>query len=405
MTAEAWGASHVSRWYHREVILIGALCALLFSIPLNNSAKSISFVLAVVLLLINKVNTVSLRYLMRETWVQFLLAFVAFAAVACLWSPASWSDEAYVIKKYLKLLSLPLLALGFSDKKTRAWGLYAFLAAMFITALVAIAKTITPLYWHNHTPGFVFRNYIMTGHMMALASYLAAYFALHKPAQRVPYAVLFLLFSYEVLFLSLGRTGYIIYFVLMGLLMLQTLDKKQLAAGSLILVFLVSAAMYLSPKVQQGLVSIEQNLQHFHHGDKNTSVGYRLQFQQFAYQLFKEKPFLGHGTGSYTYYFAKQQPVPSWGTQSREPHNQYWLIAAEYGVLGLALYVALLVALVRACWQLKTMQAIAMALLIPFLLGSLSDSLLFYSGSGYFFIVLLALCLGEAVPNKVSSQS
>lgn len=396
MITDTWGRQGVSQWYQRESTLILALCALLFSIPLNNSAKSISFVVAIILLLINKINLPTLRYLVRQPWVLTLLAFLALACSACLWSPASWADQSYVLKKYLKLLSLPVLALGFTSSNARYWGLRAFLAAMFITALVAIAKTIMPLYWHNNTPGFVFRNYIMTGHMMALASYLAGYFAITRPNQRVPYAMLFLLFSYEVLFLSLGRTGYIIYFVLMALLMVQTFNKRQLATGIFTLAVLISAAVYFSPKVQQGLISIVQNVEHFQQGDKNTSVGYRLQFQQFAYQLFKEKPLFGHGTGSYSYYFSQRQPVPSWHTQSREPHNQYWLIAAEYGFVGLALYFGLLLALIRTCWHLRETKNIAMALIIPFLIGSMSDSLLFYSGSGYFFLALLALCLGAS---------
>lgn len=385
------------QWYQKDLTLVLALCALLFTIPLNNSAKSISFVVAMALLIITKVNAASLSYLARQTWVQLILAFLALVLVGCLWSPATWSDEAYVIKKYLKLLCLPLLVLGFSNKQAREWGLYAFMAAMLITALAAVAKTIMPLYWHNHTPGFVFRNYIMTGHMMALASYLAAYFAITKPSQRIPYLALFLLFSYEVLFLSLGRTGYIIYFVLLALLMVQTLNKRQLAFGALGFALLMGAAVYSSTKVQQGLLSIGDNIQHFQQGDKNTSVGYRLQFQQFAYFLFKQSPVFGHGTGSYTYYFAQQQPVPSWGTVSREPHNQYGLIAVEYGLIGLVLYLALFTALILACWRLNQLRNMAMALLIPFIIGNFSDSLLFYSGSGYFFLALLALCLGESI--------
>jgi len=37
----------------------------------------------------------------------------------------------------------------------------------------------------------------------------------------------------------------------------------------------------------------------------------------------------------------------------------------------------------------------ALAMMLSFVVGSVTDSLLFYSGSGYFFILFMALCLSE----------
>lgn len=373
------------------------LGALLFSIPISNSAKSITFVIAVILLFATKVNIHSLRYLIRQPWVLAIISFLILTLVACAWSPAAWSKQFFVVNKYTKLLCVPLLALGFADKNIRNWGLHAFLAAMLLTCLVAIAKTISPVYLHNDIPGNVFRNYIMTGNMMSFASYLAAYFAITKPTLRLPYTLLFLLFSFQVLFLSQGRTGYIIYFVMLSLLTVQMLNKKQLLTGMLAIGILGGLVYHLSPKMQDGFHKIQNNIVQFQQGNKNTSVGLRLQFQLFAFELFKESPVFGHGTGSFTYYFDQRHPVPAWNRQLREPHNQYWLIAAEYGLFGLLLYFTLLATLIYACFQLKEMKNIAMALLIPFMIGCFSDTLLFHSGSGYFFLALLALCLGESV--------
>jgi hypothetical protein len=53
------------------------------------------------------------------------------------------------------------------------------------------------------------------------------------------------------------------------------------------------------------------------------------------------------------------------------------------------------VALISASRRLEVMKPFAFALLMPFIIGSFTDSLLFYSGCGYFFLALMALCLGE----------
>lgn len=387
------------RWYQAELTIRCILCALLFSIPISSSLKSIMLVAGIFLLLATKINKASLNYLIKQPWVRAILVFLFIVLIECCWTPADWSEQRFVIEKHSKLIWLPLLTLGFADKKTRYWGLHAFLAAMVLICLVALGRSSGLLY-STEAPGSVFRNYIIIGHMMAFACYLSAYLAIKTPSLRLPYAGLFLLFSYEVLFISLGRTGFIIYFVLILLLMLQLLKKKQLILGFVLLLLTAGLALHFSTTMQQGVESLQSSAHEFQQGEKNTSLGFRLQFQQFAFKLFKENPILGNGTASLVYYFGKENPVPSWDKPLHEPHNQYWLIAAEYGLIGIVVYFILLFTLTMACLRLHEMKHIAIALLIPFIIGSFSDSLLFYSGSGYFFLTLMALCLGESVRVK-----
>jgi O-antigen ligase len=441
------------RWYQSELFLGIILSALLFSIPVSSSLKSITFVATLILLSLTKVNVTSLSYLIKQPWVCAIFAFFLLVLVECLPSPASSAEQIFVVEKYSKLIWLPFLTLGFAHKKTRLWGLHAFLAAMVLICLISFGRALG-FFSSNDAPGSIFRNYIMIGHMMAFASYLALHLGItnrqashtvdfprldrgihafskitgprgqaagshveigeHTAGSRVGivkhaailrtrlfYFILFLMFSYEVLFISVGRTGYIIYFLLLALLMWQFLPKKYLLGGLLALVLMGFVAINFSTTMQQGIQSIQTNLQSFYRGDKNTSVGFRMQFQQFAFKLFKQNPLIGHGTGSLTYYFDEQRPVPGWDKPLHEPHNQYWLIAAEFGSLGLIVYFIFIITLTSACLKLRDMKYIAMALLIPFVVGCLTDSLLFYSGSGYFFLAMIALCLGEAPVNAL----
>lgn len=382
--------------YQQPIALKWTLSAFIFFIPISNSAQSIALVAAIVLLLLYKTNLYSLSELIKKPWVIALLGLVGFVLLGCLWSPATGADKLLTLHKYAKLLCLPLLCLGFTDKSTREWGIHAFLAAMALTCLLAIAKTLSPTYLHNDIPGAVFRNYIMTGNMMALASYVAAFFAIKKPRFRLFYGFLFLLFSIQVLFLNIGRTGYIMYLLLMLLLTCQLTHKKQIGIGLLAIICMGLLSFHFNFHIQQRFQAISRNISYFYLGKKNTSVGYRIQFHQFAFNLFRENPLIGQGTGSFSYYFKKRQPVPEWGKQLSEPHSQYWLIAAEFGLLGLGLYVGFLITLYLACWRLHEMKNIGIALLLSFSIGCFSDSLLFYFSSGYFFLTLMALVLGEA---------
>lgn len=386
-------------WFKRwssETLLHGALFALLFFIPLSSSLKSIALVVSIGLLLFLKLNQSSLRYILRQPWVWFIIALFSIVVISCLWSPAPWAEQAFVVEKYSKLLWLPLLMLGFTEAKTRDIGLHVFIASMLVTALVAFA---IELGWvHSILPsGSVFRNHIITGHMMSFACYLVGNFAIKNREKRWIYLSLFVIFSYEVLFISQGRTGYVIYFVLMALLMLQLFKKWHLLVAFGVLCLFGAFTYHYSSIMQERVDWIYKDVKGIQQGHKDSSLGFRYQFQKFAYALFKESPVIGHGSGALTYYFDERQPIPAWGKQLREPHNQYWLIAAEYGVVGMILYLGLLVSLGLACLRLKKMQPLGIALLIPFIIGNFSDSLLFYSGCGYFFLTLMALCLGEGI--------
>ena len=78
-----------------------------------------------------------------------------------------------------------------------------------------------------------------------------------------------------------------------------------------------------------------------------------------------------------------------------EPHSQYWLVASEFGLLGCFALALFLASLFVSSWRLTSLRPVALAVLLPFLAGNLSDSLLYYSGTGYFFILFMALCFGS----------
>lgn len=380
--------------FYSEKLLHGALYALLFFIPLSSSLKSIMLVVSVILLLLQHGNRQSVQWIMRQSWVWWSLALVALVVLSCAWSPAPWNEQGFVVEKYTKLLWMPFLVLGFSDTKTRTIGLHVFLASMLVTVLCAFAIALG--WMHSILPaGSVFRNHIITGHMLAFACYLSGYYAIKVPKWRWIYVALLLIMSYEILFISQGRTGYVVYGIDMLVLIIQFFKRWQLLLAVGLLALLGLFAFHTSTIMQVRVAKVYEDVAGIKQGNASTSLGFRMQFQQFAYALFKQHPVVGNGSGAITYYFDTRNPIADWGKQLREPHNQYWLIAAEYGVVGLFIYIGWLLALLLNILRLQQMKFAAIALLIPFVVGSFTDSLLFYSGCGYFFLVNMALCFGE----------
>ena len=372
------------------------LAASLFAVPLSSTAKSILIVISLGLIISSPAYRRELLQTLSERWCQAAILLFLISILACAWSPATLAEKCIEIEKYSKLLYLPVLVVGFSDAKTRRLGLHAFLLAMTITFVLSFLMFAGIYQINDVEAGGIFRNHIMTGYMMAFAAYLAALlFFQERGSVRILYALLTILFTFHMLFINNGRAGYVIYLLMMVMLLVQMFSWRQALLGTVLGFAFVTVMYYQSPVMQKAVGAAITDCKLYANNEKNTSVGYRLQFHDYAYDLFKRHPWFGNGTASFRHLYHDENPIPARGRILTEPHSQYWLVASEYGMLGCFALVFFFGSLCIASWRLKTLRPVALAILIPFFVGNLSDSLLFYSGTGYFFILFMALCLGE----------
>ncbi|CDZ78883.1 Lipid A core-O-antigen ligase [Legionella massiliensis] len=368
-----------------------------FVLPLSSTAKSICLGLTIVAILLSPVYRSELASLLDRGWCKTSIILFFIVLLACLWSPTTYSQRLLALEKYSKLLYLPILVIGFHEAKARKMAIYAFLAAMFLTSSLAVLKFLGFLPSININPDRLFRNHIMTGYMLDFAAYMAALYAFQHQGwlKRLGYSLLFLLFSYHALFVNGGRMGYIVYLLSMCLLIFQIFSWRKALVG----IFMICAASLLiysqSSFMKERIVLLKTQYEAYQHNDGDNSVGFRFKFHNYAYALFCQHPLIGHGTASFPYNFTRDNPVPGWGHHLKEPHSQYWLMASEFGLIGLIAFLAWLFTLFRASMHLSSTRPLALAMLLSFIVGSITDSLLFYSGSGYFFLLFMALCLSE----------
>ncbi len=394
------------------------LAASMLAVPISPSAKSICIGIVIALIMLTKAYRQDLVAMLSKPWCQASLLLFFIALIACIWSPAFDYQKIGVLKKYMKFMFLPILVVGFRDPRARRLGSHAFLVAMAITCVLSMLKAAGMLDYNGPDHGRVFNNHIMTSFMMAFATYLSALLCTReRGGVRVFYALLALLFSYQILFINTGRMGYVVYVLLMILLMVQMLPWRKAIFAIFLGGALFAVTYYHSAPmhhiVRLGIV----NYRDYQQGQKNSSIGYRLQFHAYAKKLFLRHPWFGNGTGSYTYFFRTEDPVPAWhqtpGSVERprispknlfEPHSQYWFLAAEFGMMGILAVFFFFGSLVVASLRLHSMRAVAIGLIVSFIVGNLSDSLLFYGGTGYFFLLFMAMCLGEEQELRAASK-
>ncbi|QMT60759.1 O-antigen ligase [Legionella sp. PC997] len=385
-------------------LLIPTLLVLLaFFIPISVSIKSILVVVSIVALLLAPYYRQYMYYAFNTLWARAAIGLFLFVIIACLWSEAPYALQYNIVDKYSKLIFLPVFAVGFIKPQTRLWVLNSYILTMILTCIISVLKSKHLITFHSTDPADVFYNHIITGFMVALGVYFAGILVLQQNMNkglRIFYLFMIILGTYQTFFLNPGRTGYIIYGVLMSLLIVQKLPFKKALVGILGFIVAISLAYTLSPVMQNGVHLMITDIKLLKHNQADTSLGFRIQFHQYAQSLFEKHPLIGVGTGGFQYSFQKDQPIPAWGKKLNEPHGQYWLTLAELGLVGIILFLFFIGTLFLTAFRLNQMKPILLGLLVSFCVLSFSDTIFCYSTIGYLLILFSALCFGEIIENQ-----
>jgi O-antigen ligase len=140
------------------------------------------------------------------------------------------------------------------------------------------------------------------------------------------------------MFITGGRAGQVAFFAMLVVLIIQILDKQRIK--SLITIFIVIPGIfftaYQASDMFQQRVNLAFNQALEYHPGSNNSIGYRITFALNSWEVIKENPIIGIGTGDFPIEYKKINQI---NTPKRpnttNPHNMYTLIAMELGVIGL----------------------------------------------------------------------
>jgi O-antigen ligase len=185
------------------------------------------------------------------------------------------------------------------------------------------------------------------------------------------------------MFITGGRAGQIMFFVMLAILIFQFFDYQRVKALFIIIILLPGiffTAYKTSPLFHErvnngveGIIAFNQNT------DARSSVGYRLAFAKNSWDLIKDNPIIGVGTGDFPAEYKKinQINTPSLPNVTN-PHNMYTLVLVQLGFLGLfsmlsIIYYQIKLSLVETN---KFYRDVGITLPVLFLVIMLSDSYL-----------------------------
>ncbi|MBP9729412.1 MAG: glycosyltransferase [Gammaproteobacteria bacterium] len=384
----------------------GLIALLALMIPLSTAGTNSVLVLWIGSWMIGHVLHGDLRVqisqMLSEPVTRALLLFVGMFVVASFYSTAPWSDIRISLGKMSKWLYLPFLVCALQPSRHRRWVLNAFLSSMMLTLFLAILKIYggISLWSVRFTDACVFKDHIFTNLMMSFAAFLLAHKALQSAHtwKRVGFLLLCTASIYYVLFMSEGRSGYVILALLWVFFFIQMQQGKYRAVGiTSLIVLLIVAGLYFSTFQRRILQVIHTvPLINATHAEGDISIRQRLVYMENTAALIKIHPWVGFGTGSFKTVYEKYALNRIW-PMTANPHNEYLNITLQCGVLGLAALLWFFYVLHKSIQALERPEKYyAEGLLGIMVVGCLGNAWFMDFTSGYFFMVCLAACLATA---------
>jgi len=373
------------------------ICVILvaFSLPLSTALTNIFLLLAIVLNVLAGNWSAQYQLIARNRTAVLFLSFFALFVIGVFYSVAPFHDAFKMLLKYDKLIFAVLLLPLFVEVQVRRYAIYAFILAMILTMILSYSTTFGWLTLHGGLGApAVFKGHIAASFLLAMAAYFFAYFYLNNKKYRWLWGVLFLIAVHNVLFLSMGRAGYVVFGALMMLLLWQHYGWKGLWSAIMIVTVLGCVTFFISNNFRTRLESIVSDVHAFSQGQDYSSVGLRLEFVQNSLKLIKERPILGYGTGSFTQEYATLKPKS--GISTTNPHNEYLNVTVQLGLVGLLLLLCLFYVQWRDSRLLpRDMQCFVQAIIVAIAVGCFANSWLMDTTEGHFYIYFMALAFAS----------
>jgi len=146
------------------------------------------------------------------------------------------------------------------------------------------------------------------------------------------------------MFITGGRAGQVAFFVMLTILIFQVFDKKRVKSIILILVLMpgIFFTAYKTSNLFHERVDLAVKEISGYSFMSDSSIGQRFNFVINSWQVIKENPIIGIGTGDFPQEYQKINQKKSPDLRSTtNPHNMYILVLMELGIVGIVSMLAI----------------------------------------------------------------
>jgi len=384
---------NAEKWTYWLLILFGF--SLPFSVAINNF-----FAISIVLLWIyQKKYHETWNLLQNSNVLKATVALFLLHIIGLLWTEdIAWG--LHMLKKEWILLLMPIFMSMVKKQYIRDY-IGAFLLAMSISELTSYLiwfEVIPPILKATVYDPTPFIHHTSYNPLLAFTVYLTGYYIFfdHTLSKMQKYTFVFFFITMSInMFITGGRAGQVGYVVVVTLLMFQYFNKHLLRAfaTSILLLSGVFYMAYTNSVIFCNRVDLVKTDINNFNINRNTSVGMRINFALNSFEIIKENPWIGVGTGDYVKEYTKvnMKNSPTVNIQ-HHPHNMYLLEMVLFGIVGLLSLLAIFFFQIRYAWLSKDamQKKLGYALALLFMVISLSDSYLLGHFTSMLFVYFSA---------------
>jgi O-antigen ligase len=319
------------------------LIILAFLMPLTVFGANLIIVIICVLWLFSGDYASKFNQIISNKFILASIVFFFLHVIGLLWTEdLSWGVH-IVHKMWYFLLLLPVLFTIVRREHIKFY-ISAFLLAITFTEIASylvwfeIIEPFKNATVRNPTP---FMSHISYNPILAFAIYLVLHeiFFNKKITNLVFSLYSFFAISMSVnMFITGGRAGQVMYFAMLTIIIFQFFNNQKIKSLLLISVLIpgVFFTAYMTSDLFQQRVDAAVNNTISYSDNKSSSVGLRITFALNSWDVIKENPIIGIGTGDFPMEYKKINQINTPGLpSSTNPHNMYTLVVMQLGVLGL----------------------------------------------------------------------
>ncbi len=353
---------------------------------------------------------VRLKQVFQRPPVYWGTVFLCVVLIGMTYASVPWSDRWIDFFKWRTILWFVVVLSIFDEEQ---WKTRLMLAFVLVTAVALVASFIAATGWVTlwRGPEALLRNAVTQGIGFAVAASICLWMIREKTLQgrmRWTVLVLGLLYVANIVFITTGRSGYVVLGLGFGVLLLWKASRLRQLVVVLGLTLTAILAFSLSPRMHDYIVVGADQWVHEPESTSLTSMGIRRVFYVNALEILQDHWLFGLGTGgfrqAYTEHVAKKYDPLDWRSNpTGDPHNQYLAVLAQHGIGGLAVFIVWIVSIARDTFGLPKYRKLALAILCGWCVTSLFSSHFRTFAEGHLLMTFLGVLLG-AVPSRDQAE-
>jgi O-antigen ligase len=374
-------------------------------LPVSTSGQVIALSIFVVLAILT---------VKREQWLATIVTpsaaipvgLYVLIVIGMLWSPTPFAPGGGV-GHYAKLLLIPVaMACAFTPRQGLQIG-YGFLAGCLVVLALSFLSFFLPMPppFRQAMDGVPLKDNAVQSGCFALCAFALALGGVSawvegNRRRAVAMTILALVFLADIFMIFISKTGILMTAALVGLFVVQVEGWRRSLLIAAPIVLIAAIALWTSAPAQRRLKEIATDIHAVDSGkgtsEATLSTASRLDFWSKAVEFIGQAPLFGHGTGSTkSLYQSLEATRPSpYGEAVPDPHNQFFAIAIQVGLVGGAILLAMWAVQFSMFIGSSFACAIGQAVVIQNFIGSLFNSHLSTVTQGMLYCLAVGLLGG-----------